>query len=131
MDLFGNEFRPTRLMVGAQPGTVVIEEILVQQQMIPPKGVGLKIGGASIDRAPPVLVSEKDAGQTVDKLLSYFEAEVPESMRKNDLPPCTHGLRQLLDSFVSTSSRSLVLSAFRHIGQQPLGALWQNSGDEA
>ena len=57
LNLFGNEPGATRLMAGAQTGAAAVTvEILGEQQMIPPEGVGLKFGGAFIDRAPPVLV---------------------------------------------------------------------------
>jgi hypothetical protein len=60
-------------MTGAQAGAVVAVEVLIEQQIITPVGIGLEFGRASIDREPAVFIPEKDAGETVGNLLGYFE----------------------------------------------------------
>ena len=55
--------RPTRLMAGPQARPVVSVEVLVEQQVIPPVGIGLELLRTPVHRAPTALVTEEDALQ--------------------------------------------------------------------
>src|SRR4051794_21474619 len=51
---------------------VVAMKVLVEEQQIPPVGVGGKTRVLTLPGAPSILVGEKDAGQTGAKLLGYL-----------------------------------------------------------
>src|SRR5262249_4045795 len=48
-DQCGHGSRPSRLMAGADAGTVVAVEVLVEQDQVAPVGVGLELGGTAVD----------------------------------------------------------------------------------
>ena len=45
---------PSRLMAGAEPRAVVTVEVLVKQDQIAPMRIVLELGGAAVNRPPPV-----------------------------------------------------------------------------
>ena len=46
--------RSTRLMAGAYAGAVVTMKVFIEQQIVPPVGIALKLFGAAENRPPPV-----------------------------------------------------------------------------
>src|SRR5262245_44381985 len=68
-----DEPRPSGLVAGPKPGAVVSVEILVEQNVVLPMGVFLKLFGASVDRPLAVRIAHKDARQAAGKLFCYLE----------------------------------------------------------
>jgi hypothetical protein len=56
-----NATGPTRLMASAEAGSVVPMEIFVEQQVISPFWIILKFLSATEDRAPAVIVTQKNS----------------------------------------------------------------------
>ena len=73
---------PSGLVTRTQAGAVVAVEVLVEQEVITPVRVLLKFAGRSIERTPPVIVPQKDAGQpTRDFLGNLIQRHVPARAR--------------------------------------------------
>ena len=64
---------PAGLMVGAQPGTVVAVEILVELQVVVPMRIGLKFFRSTVHRALALCVPEKNGRKAVGNLLADLE----------------------------------------------------------
>src|SRR5262245_55167165 len=60
-------------MARTEPRTGVTVEVFVEQEMVPPVGVFLKVFGAAIYRPAPVAIAEKDSGKPVRDLLGDLE----------------------------------------------------------
>ena len=52
LDQFGDHSCPSRLVACAESGAVVPMEVLVEENVIPPMGVGLELLRAAIDGPP-------------------------------------------------------------------------------
>jgi hypothetical protein len=64
---------PPGLMACADAGAVIAVEILVEENMVAPMGVGLELVLAAIDRPAPVLIAHEKFGQPGDDLLRDLE----------------------------------------------------------
>src|SRR2546427_7121017 len=69
-----HESRPAGLMARANTGAVVAVEVFIQPDEVPPVGVGLELGDASVDRPSPVRPAQENAGQASGELRRH----VPE-----------------------------------------------------
>jgi len=65
--------RSTRLMAGADAGAVVTMKVFIEQQIVPPVGIALKLFGAAENRPPPVFVAQENADQAISDFVRYFE----------------------------------------------------------
>ena len=68
-----NEPSPPRLMAGADAGAVVTMEVFIEQQVVPPVRIALKLFGAAENRPPPVFVAQENADQAISDFVRYFE----------------------------------------------------------
>src|SRR5215467_277044 len=68
-----NETRPPGLVAGSESCSVVAMEIFVEQDVILPMRIFLKLFGSSINRALAVLVSQENTGRPSSNFLSYLE----------------------------------------------------------
>src|SRR5215469_3582426 len=64
---------PSCLVTGADTGAIVAMEILVEQQMIPPVGIALKLFGTPEHRPPARRIAQKYPGQPVGDLARDLE----------------------------------------------------------
>src|SRR4051812_38064274 len=78
---------PPGLVTGAEPGTVVPVEVLVEQQQVTPVRVLLERGGAAVYRPPPILVLEKDRFQAPSDLLRHLVQVHPLTRSGRTLDP--------------------------------------------
>src|SRR5215467_574461 len=69
----GNQTRPARLMAGADPCPVIPVEVLVEEEMVAPAGVGLKLLGSAKNGTPAVLIPQKDTGEPQSDVLNDLE----------------------------------------------------------
>ena len=53
----GDDPGPPRLMAGADAGAVVTMEVFLEQQIVPPVGIALKLFGAAENRPPTISVA--------------------------------------------------------------------------
>src|SRR5262245_29233767 len=58
----GDGPRPAGLMARAEAGAVVAVEVLVEQDEIAPVRILLELRAPSVDRPPPILAPQEDAG---------------------------------------------------------------------
>src|SRR5262245_27561386 len=78
----GNGTGPTRLVAGAEAGAVVAVKVLVEQEVVAPVRVLLKLAAAPVDRPPASLVSQEDTGQpTRDLLGDLIQRHLPPGAR--------------------------------------------------
>src|SRR5262245_59114431 len=68
----GDAPRPSGLVTGAEAGAVIAVEVLVEQEIVSPVRILLKHAAATIDRAPAVLVAQKNVGQPAHNLLRHL-----------------------------------------------------------
>src|SRR6516225_11401240 len=68
-----NDPSPPSLVAGADAGAVVAVEIFIEQQVVAPMGIALKLVGAAKDRAAACLVAQKDPCQAIGDLLRHLE----------------------------------------------------------
>ena len=73
LDELGHDPGPAGLVAGAQPGAVVAVEVLVEQDVVAPVGIGLELLRAAVDGSPAVLVTQEDPGEPVGDLLAHLE----------------------------------------------------------
>ena len=66
----GDQAGPPGLMAGPKTCTVVAVEILVEENMVAPVGVGLKLGETAEDGAPSLVVAQVYRRQTARKFLA-------------------------------------------------------------
>jgi len=59
----GHQPRPTGLVTGAQPDTVVAVEVFVEEDVIPPVAIALELFGTTIDGPSTVLVAGEDPAE--------------------------------------------------------------------
>ena len=64
---------PAGLVARAEPGAVVAVEVLVEEDVVAPVGIGLELLRAAVDGSPAVLVAQEDAGEPVGDLLGHLE----------------------------------------------------------
>src|SRR5689334_12584328 len=64
--------RPTGLVAGTDPRSVVTVEILVEKEMVPPIRVFLELFGSTENGPATVRAPEKDAHETMRKLRGHF-----------------------------------------------------------
>src|SRR6266567_8627154 len=64
---------PSRLVARAQPRPVVSVEVLVEQEVIAPVGIGLELLGPTVDGPPTALIAKEQAAQPVRDLLGNLE----------------------------------------------------------
>src|SRR5690242_3428589 len=64
---------PSGLMARAEPGAVIPMKVFVEQDIVAPVRVGLKLLSSTINRTSATLVAREDAGQPVGDLLGNFE----------------------------------------------------------
>ena len=57
LDGLGHQPGPAGLVAGAQPGAVVAVEVLVEEDVVAPVGIGLELLRAAVDGPPAVLVA--------------------------------------------------------------------------
>src|SRR6516165_1830890 len=69
---------PAGLVIRPDPCSVVTVEILVEQNVVEPMRIGLKLFCAAIYGPAPMLVTKEDLSQPLDDLLSHLE-EVHEA----------------------------------------------------
>src|SRR6516165_1410133 len=69
----GNGPGPPRLMAGADAGTVVAMEVFIEQQIVPPVRIPLKLVATTENRPPPVSVAQENAGQAIGNFACYLE----------------------------------------------------------
>src|SRR6516164_1666099 len=73
LDEFRNQPRPARLMAGSKTRSVVSVEVLIEQQVVPPVEIVLKLLCAPVHRPSASLVAEEYALQTVRDLLGHLK----------------------------------------------------------
>src|SRR6266540_2250896 len=71
VDQIGNESRPPRLVIGAQAGTVVAVEVLVEQQAIAPQRIVLELRGAAVNRPPAIGAASEEANHPIGDLARH------------------------------------------------------------
>jgi hypothetical protein len=59
----GDGPRPAHLVAGADAGSIIAVEILVEQDLIPPVAVVLELLGPGIDGPSVILFAQEDVGQ--------------------------------------------------------------------
>src|SRR5271167_5173961 len=64
---------PTGLMTGPEARAVIAVEVLVEQDVILPVGIGLEFLRASVHRPPAGFIPQEDPLQTVGNFPSYLE----------------------------------------------------------
>src|SRR5262249_30172009 len=64
--------RPAGLVAGANAGTVVAAEILVEQHKVAPVGIVLDLLGSTIDRSAPGFVAQEDALEPQGQLTRHL-----------------------------------------------------------
>src|SRR6516162_9366766 len=64
---------PSGLVACPQPGAIVAMKVLVEQDVVAPVRIGLKLLGTTIDRPSPLLVAAEDTLQAVGNLPAHFE----------------------------------------------------------
>src|SRR4051812_17741502 len=65
LDQRGDEPGPAGLVTGAQPGTVVTVEVLVEEDVVAPVGIRLELLHVAVDRSSPVFITGKGADQAL------------------------------------------------------------------
>src|SRR6266508_3105324 len=78
----GDDPGPSRLVARADTGPVVPVEVLVEQEIVGPERVLLKLARSPVDRPPAVAVTQEDAGQPARDLLGdLVEVHPPPGAR--------------------------------------------------
>src|SRR5262249_19880255 len=65
--------RPSRLVARAQSRPVIPVEVLVEEDVVAPVGVGLKLLGTAVYGPAAALVAQEDAGESVRDVLGDLE----------------------------------------------------------
>src|SRR3954467_1431931 len=73
LDQRSDQPSPAGLVTRAQPGAVVPLEVLVEQDVVAPVGVALKLLHAAVNGSPPLLVAGEGPDQTLGDLLAHLE----------------------------------------------------------
>src|SRR5580700_7431366 len=63
LDQPGHQAGPAGLVGGAEPGSVIAVEVLVEQNEVTPVRVVLEQPGPAVDRPPPVIVTQEGPGE--------------------------------------------------------------------
>src|SRR6058998_1470091 len=78
----GDDARPSRLVARAEAGPVVAVEVFVEQEIVAPVRVLLKLARSPVDRPPALAVPQEDAGQPARDLLGdLIEGHLPPGAR--------------------------------------------------
>lgn len=72
-DQFRDQARPSRLVAGAESGTIITVEKFVEEDVVSPVRVILKLLCTAIDGAMAMLIPQKEAGKPVGNFFGYFE----------------------------------------------------------
>ena len=72
-DQQGDDAGSTRLVAGADAGTVVAVEILVEEDVILPIRIFLELFGSSVNRAPAVPIPQENTGESSSDFFGHFE----------------------------------------------------------
>src|SRR6202000_3032622 len=73
LDQFCDQAGPSGLVAGAQARAVVAMEVLIEQDVILPLGIGLELLRASVHRPTPRFVTQEDPVETVGNLPGHLE----------------------------------------------------------
>src|SRR5207247_10367693 len=74
-----DDARPSGLVAGAEPCTVVAVKVLIEEDAVAPVRIALELLGSSIDRAPPIAIAQEDAGEPAAELLGHLVERHPPS----------------------------------------------------
>src|SRR5512136_731754 len=73
LDQLGDHSCPSRLVACAQARAVVPMEVLVEEDVISPVGIGLEFLRSTIDGTLTLFITQEDTGQTIRDLFAYIE----------------------------------------------------------
>src|SRR5436305_11453079 len=101
LDEFGDEARPARLMVCAQPGAVVAVKVLVEQDQVLPVRIGLELLGAAEHRTPAALVPQEELDEPPRELRRHLREvqQATRAGRKLHLEVVPQEIMELLQRF--------------------------------
>src|SRR5262245_29271388 len=73
LDAHGHESRPAGLMAGPRSGAVITMKVLIEEEVVAPMGVGLKLLGPPVDGPATAFITQKDAREPRCDLTGYLE----------------------------------------------------------
>ena len=73
LDQLSDHAGPSGLVAGSQTRSVIAVEVLEEQDVVLPLGIGLELLRTAIHRPPARFIPQEDSGQTIGDLAGYLE----------------------------------------------------------